>query len=358
MNKNEYMNLNMKLLFKYAHDHKFEDFDTLFSKMEEELPLYEFWEAYLMRAQIKLYTTDLTILDDLARAARGGATPRFPLLLSLWQYDAVNRFVAYPKATGALNAFLEVLPRVSEELFRWYGERSSVALQQLQGEILYFMGDIEAALPFAEAHRYAESKNHIDTMLGLILEYRCYLGLIQPEKAHECMFNIIRHSKLYPECVEIYERFRQWANLTTGWSGDSPRFYEDEAGKKQPVLADRLEGIKFGTARDTALEAPFLEYAQKSYEGTYRLKQYYMDWFHAMYWLSIDDRKQAESYFRKVFENMVASGLLMPVIECGEQVMPLLKYMRRRDPNLCLDELMSRAADYEESLKQYRLADN
>jgi len=351
-------NNNIELLFRYACDHKFEDFDILFSKMEEELPLYEFWEAYLMRAQIKLYTTDLTLLDDLAKAEQACAIPRFPLLFSLWQCDTVNHFIIYPKAFGALKTFLAALPQVSEKFSLWYGTQSCNALLQLQGEILYFMGDIEAALPFAEAQRGAESKNHIDTILALNLEYRCYLALIQPEKAHECMFNIIRHSKAYPECVEIYREFRQWANLTTGWSGDSPRFYEDEEGKKQPVLADRLEGIKLGIARDTPFESPFLKYAVKSYEGTYRLKQYYMDWFHAMYWLSIDDRKQAESYFKKVYEIMLASSLLMPIIECGEQVMPLLKHMQQCDANLCLDNLMLRAARYEEGLKQYRLADN
>ena len=83
-----------------------------------------------------------------------------------------------------------------------------------------------------------------------------------------------------------------------------------------------------------------------------------MDLFHAMYWLSISDYKQAESYFKKVYEMMTASGLLMPIIEYGEQIMPLLKYMQQRDANLCLDNLMLRAAHYEEALKQYRLADN
>jgi len=184
------------------------------------------------------------------------------------------------------------------------------------------------------------------------------LALIQPEKAHECMFDIIRHSKAYPECVEIYTAFRQWANLTTGWSGDSPRFYEDEDGKKQPVLADRMEGIKLGTARDTPIESLFLEYAQKSYDGAYKIREYCVNLFHAMYWLSIDDRRQVESYFQKVYEIMITSGLLMPIIECGEQVLPLLKYMQQRDANLCLDNLMSRAAHYEEALKQYRLADD
>ena len=199
----------MKLLFQYACDYKFEDFDILSSKMEETLSPNEFSEAYLMRAQIKLYTTDLTILDDLARAAQSSAMPRFPLLLSLWRCDALNHFIVYPQASGALKQFLAALPQISEKLSHWYGTQSHVVPLQLQGEILYFMGDIDAALLYAQAQRAAEIKNHIDAILALILEYRCYLALVQPEEAHECMFDIIRHSKAYPECVEIYKRFRQ-----------------------------------------------------------------------------------------------------------------------------------------------------
>ena len=348
----------MALLFQYACDYKFEDFDILFSKMEETLSPNEFSEAYLMRAQIKLHTTDLTILNDLAMAAQYSAVPRFPLLLSLWQCDAINHFTVYPQTCGALKEFLAALPQISEKLSHWYGTQSCVVPMQLQGEILYFMGDIEAALLFAQAQRAAKLKNHMDAILALILEYRCYLALVQPEEAHECMFDIIRHSKAYPECVEIYEKFRQWANLTTGWSGDSPRFFNDEEGKKQPSLADRKEGIQLGTGRDTPIESLFLEYAHKSYNSVYKVRQNYMNLFHAMYWLSIDDRKQAEAYFKKVYEIVAASGLLMPIIECGEQVMPLLKYMQQRDATLCLENLMLRAAHYEEALKRYCLADD
>lgn len=347
---------NMKFLFQYASSRKFEEFDKLFSELEKLTP-GEFWEAYLMRAQIKLYTTDLTIMDDLKKAEQNSGTPQFPSLIASWKSDGLNRFVVFPKASGELKAFLQVLPQVREKLSRWYGRRNDFLLEQLQGEICYFMGEVSAAMSFLEAQCATEPESHIDAIHALILRFRCYLAVKQTEKAHECMFDIIRYSKAYPECVEIYAEFRRWANLTTSWSGDSPRFYEDEDGKKQPVMADRLEGIKLGIARDTLLEAPFLEYAKNHYEGAYSLRQYYMDWFHAMYWLYIGDHKQTESYFCKVYEIATSSGILMPIIECGAQCIPLMQYMEKTNIGLFLDNFVQRTEHYEDCLNAYRLAD-
>ena len=321
------------------------------------MPPDTFSEAYLMRAQIKLYTTDLTILDDLEKAMKGGWTPQFPPLINSWGSDGINHFIAFPKAPNLLKEFVAALPAVREKLSYWYGTQSDVVLMQLQGEIRYFMGDIEAALPLAEEQR-SMAGNRRDAILALILAYRCYLALMQPEKAQQCMFDIIRHSKAYPECVAIYGEFRRWANLTTSWSGDSPRFYEDEDGRKQPVLKDRLEGIHLGLARNTPIESHFVEYAEKNREGIYTMRQHYMDWFHAMYWLSVDDRKQAEGYFHKIYEVAAASGVYMPIIECGAQSIPILEYMQRIGMALPLDDLVRRSAHYEECLNAYRLADN
>ena len=350
-------NKNEELLFQYACGYRFNEFDSLFCEMEEEMSPDALGEAYLMRAQIKLCTTDLTAPDDLAKAMKGSRIPKFPPLINSWKSDGINHFIAFSKASGLLKEFVAAFPEVRKKLSYWYGNQSDIVLTQMQGEICYFMGDIEMALPFAETHR-SMPVNRIDAILGLILEYRCYLALMQPEKAQQCMFDIIRHSKAYPECVEIYGAFRLWANLTTGWSGDSPRFYEDEDGREQPVLKDRLEGIRLGLARHTPIESHFIEYAEKSCEDIYTIRQYYMDWFHAMYWLSVDDRKQAETYFHKIYKIAAASGVFMPVIECGAQSLPILEYMKKLDTELPLDDVMRRSKHYEECVNVYRLADN
>ena len=344
---------NMKLLYQYAHGYNFSEFELLFRKMEPETPSEVFWEAYLMRAQLKLYTTDLTMLDDFAKAAEGHGMSQFPPLVNNWKSDGLNHFVVFPKTHGHLKKFVSLLPTVREKLSCWYGSQTDIVLMQLQSEILYFIGDIEKALPLAELQRTI-SGTHIDAILALILKFRCYLALMQTKKAEQCMFDIIRHSKTYPECVGIYREFRCWANLTTGWCGDSPRFCEDEHGKKRPVLQDRLEGIRLGIAKNSTNESHIIEYAKNNYKDIYTMREYYMDWFHAMYWLSVDDTKQTEVYFHKIYEVTVASGIVMPIIECGAQSLPVLEYIKSIASELPLDEFKHRSAHYENCLNAYR----
>lgn len=349
---------SMRLLFQHARDHRFKEFDLLFSKMEAVLPPNELREAYLLRAQIKLYVTDLTILDDLKKAEMTGGTLRFPPLCIFWKSDGVNRFIVFPTADSALKDFLTALPVIQGKLYRWYDGQSDIMVRQVQCEIYYFMGEVEKALALSKGQYKAGDKSSTETMYALTLQYRCFLGMAEPEKAQQCMFEIIRMSKTYPECVDIYAQFRSWANMTTGWSGDSPRFYEDEDGETQPFLSDRVDGIKSGLSNDTILEMPFIKYGGfYAYNGAYSLRQYYMDLFHAIYWLSVHDYKQAQSYFQKIYEVMMTSGVLMPIIECGGQVMPLLKYIQKNNTTLCLDRLMARAAQYEKGLWRYRLMD-
>lgn len=348
----------MEQLFRYACERRFNEFDSLFNEMEPVVSPEFFGEAYLFRAQIKLFATDLTILDDLAIAEQTVEMPQFPPVTNAWGNDGLNHFIVFPMERGRLREFLSALPVMREKLSRWYGDLSRVVLLQLQGEILYFMSEVEAALPFAQAQRELDSGNRIDEMLSLILEYRCYLAMAKPEKAHECMFDIIRQSKAFPECVEMYAEFRRWATITTSWSGDSPRVYTDEDGVARSVLEDRLAGIRLGLGRDTPLESPFLVYAEKRYEGAYSLRQYYMDWFHAMYWLSVEDTRQAEAYFHKIYEISVNSGIFMPIYECGVQAMPILRHMKSKGCSLQADELIRRSNEYEAGLSAYRLADS
>lgn len=351
---------NMELLFKYAFGHKFREFDTLFSEMEAVLTDDEFWEAYLIRAQIKLYTTDTTIESDLKKARHGKTAPRFPLLNSCWKGDGLNHFIVFPTGAGQLKVFLNLLPLVRKNFADWYAEQGDILVRQVQSEIHYFMGDVEIALLLAQEQYAALAKSNIDAMLSLIMQYRCNLALSNTEKAQRCVFDIIRRSKTCSECVDIYKAFRSWANITTSWSGDSPRFYKDKNGNRQPVLKDRLEGIKLGIARDTPLESPFIGYAMSTYKRAYILRQYYMDWFQAMYWHSVGAYKQMEAYFFKVYDLARSSGLYMPPIEFGEQIAPLFKCVKSRGIDVSenwIDMVTRRAASYEKCLRLYRMAD-
>ena len=348
-------------LFQYASEYRFREFDMLFSTMEKDLPPDEFFEAYLLRAQIKLYTTDLTILDDLSKAETAGSKPRFPLLKSKWKGDAPNRFIVFPGTPGALKMFLDALPQIREKLTFWYGEQGNIAVQQIEYEIYYFVGNVERARALAEEQYASKTKNNMDAIWALITQYRCNLALAEQQKAEQNMFDIIRCSKAFSECVEIYKAFRAWVNLTTSWNGDSLRFYEDENGQKQPIFKDRLEGIKMGNARTTSSETPFVEYAERSYEGAIMLRHLYMVVFHAMYWISMNDCRQGESYFTRMCDIMQASDIVMPFIESGEQVMSLVKYVKDKAipcPRDWLENITARAIHYEECLRIYRSEDN
>ena len=348
---------NLELLFQYASEYQFEKFNTLFFETEKILSLEEFWEAYLMRAQIKLYASDLMVLEDLEKAERVGKKPQFPFLCMKWRIDAPNRFIIFSKKMDSLRKFLQSLPQIGEKLARWYGEDGNAIVRQMQCEIHYFTGEVNQALAFAESQNQEKYENHTVAILSSCTKFRCYLALRQPQKAEQSMLDGIRLSKTHPECVAAYQAFRAWANVTTSWNGDSPRFYDDPSGKKLPVLEDRLETIRSGSARTTLLEEPFVEYAEHTYENAYALRQYYMDLFHAMYWLSVGDHKQTESYFLGIYDVAVASGVIMPLVECGEQLIPLLKYVKSNNiacSSEWIEDIMSRARQYEENLNLYR----
>lgn len=347
---------NIEQLFQYAATYQFEYFDRLFSKLSLELPFESFWEAYLMRAQIKLYITNPTFFDDLEKAEIAGEQARFPPLGAVWRADSPNRFLIFPPKSGVLQTFLRMLGNAREKMARWYGDQGVITLRQLQGEISYFMGDTPRTLEFVEEQLKAPQKNHTDAVLSHCSGFRSHLAFGHKKEAEQCMLDMIRLSKAYPECIAPYQALRIWATLTTSWNGDSPRFYEEAGGRKLPVLDDRLESIRNGSPRTTPLEMPFIEYAKLSYEGAYALRQYYMDLFHAMYWLSVGAHKQAESYFLKLYKIATASDVIMPFVECGEQIIPLLQYIQNSNLD-CSHEWLARiiamAVQYEKSLNTY-----
>ena len=115
-----------------------------------------------------------------------------------------------------------------------------------------------------------------------------------------------------------------------------------------------------GNAVTTPLEEPFVRYAGLNCENAYALRQYYMDIFHAMYWFLAGDLQQAELYFFKFYRIGFDSGVHMPLVECGEQITPLLHYVKDSQWDCSrqwLDEIISRAEHYEKSLNAYQFSD-
>ena len=351
---------DLELLFQYACEYKFNEFDQLLGELEAGPSTGEFWEAYLMRAQIKLSAADETVGDDLESIAEISESPKFPRLGDIWPADVPNRFIVFSKAPGALRGFLHRLPQVRKEMGRWYGKQGGTAAGQIQGEIHYFLGEIDKALDLAEEQQRSWAGNKLDAIFDQCLRFRCCLALGKPRQAEEHILEMIKSSRSYPECQAVYQAFRVWANLTTSWNGDAPRFYYGADGGKKPVLDDRLEGIRAGNASTTPLEEPFVRYAEQSYENSYTIRQYYMDLFHAMYWHEAGDRHQTESYFRELHQIAVDSGVCMPMVECGGQITPLLRHVKNSGWGCSpqwLDRIISLAEQYEKNLNAYNDSD-
>lgn len=347
---------SLDLLYQYAAGYLFDKFDMLFSELETTLSFDQFWEAYLLRAQIKLFVADPSVVDDLTALDHIDIRPRFACLNTAWEADAPNRFIVYSKEPGLLQRFMGALPQVREKMTRWYDRTGDIMVRQVQCNLLYWSGDVQESLVLVNESLDMGPGTHTDTFLLLCAQFRCYLALGESKAAEQCMMELIRMSKRYPECVAPYQAFRGWANITTSWNGDTPRFSQDDSGKRQPVFDDRLDDIRKGSARITPLETVFASFAERHYDGVYTLRQYYMDVFHGMYWLFVGDKKLAEAFAQKIYDTATVTGLIMPIVECGAQIMPLLRHVKRQGMDFSaewLAKISTMAQAYENALEQY-----
>ena len=349
---------SLESLFQYASAYKFDSFAESFREMRPRFSAQELLDACLMQVQIKLFAADETLLGDLEQVARMEGAPRFHCLKDRWLPDSPNRFVVFPKTPGALQDFMQLLPKAEEELKRRFGAPGAAMAHQIWGEILYFTGSFEESLHLAREADSLDQRQGADAVLSQYVQFRCNLALGLHEEAEQCMLEMIRTAKACPECVGPYEVIRDWANLTTGWSGDTPRFFEDAPrGEMLPVLEDRLEAIRKGISHLSPSEEPFAEFARRSDHEACTMRQYYMDIFHAIFWFQAGDFARAESLFSSVYRISLDSGLVMPFAEYGEQVVPLLRYIGGRGADYSQDwiaAILTLAERYEESLRVYR----
>ena len=347
----------LELLFQHACEYKFSEFDSIFSTLEKSLPIDEFWEAYLLRMQIKLYAADETLVDDLKKTEAMDGVPRFPCLNHYWRCDTPNRLCVFSKAPGSLKAFLRALPQVEEGMRRWHGDIGGSMICQVQSELLYFMGSFGEAIALAKTQRDVKRLNDTDTICSLNVLFRCYLATGLTDEAERCMLDMIELSKTKPECAAPYESIRKWTDLTTGRGGDTPRYAGDPGGTAKPVFEDRLEAIRSGYALISPLEDPFVSYAEKQYQDAVTMRQYYMNIFHMTYWFQVKDYRQTESLFAQIFQVAAASGLTAPFAEYGKQIVPLLQHAKDSGidcPDDWIDRIIALAEQYEAGLNAYR----
>lgn len=347
----------LDMLYRYAADYRFSDFTELYARLLPGDTGGDLAEALLMRAQIKLYSGDVTFLVDLEAADARGVSPRYPALGGSWRLGSPNRFVVFPGGADAWRSYTGLLPRAGELLGRWYGGAGEVMVDQLRDEILYFQGKIDEALGNAQRRLAAMAEGGFDALLADYLMFRCHLAAGQPGKAEDCMLDMIKMGRTYPECAEPYKGIRDWAILTTGWSGDTPRFRSNPDGDVLSVLDDRLAAMRNGFYRLSPAEEPFAVFAGEEGQDFRTVRQHNMDVFHAVYRFHTGDMERAKLYFRRAYQVAEGTGMIMAFVEYGAQVLPLLDYAAR-DGGLCpaawIETVTPFAERYEASLEEYR----
>ncbi|QQO08749.1 hypothetical protein [Breznakiella homolactica] len=347
----------VKTLYHNAAEYQFSAFSELFDKLSPGSLSEGILNAYAMRGQIRLFAGDDTCIQDLEKADALDGMPWFPCLSRPWRPDSPNRFVVFRETNGGIRQFLRLLPRARKILTRRYGEEGGGMARQMESEIHYFLGDFDLAMALAEEQYKRTRKHYGESLMAQFVLYRCYLATGAPDKAERCMLDIVRAVRMHPECIGPYREIREWANITTGWSGDSPRFCPAPGGGSQPVLDDRRAALRHGLSLLSPSEKPFAVYAKQRYEGVYTMRQYYMDIFLCIHWFQAGDVKQAESHFIRAYHVAAASGLVMPFVEYGGQIIPLLGYIKENNtecPPEWISAIIPQAEQYEESLTAYR----
>ena len=346
----------MKQLYQHAVNYNFQTFHQLLLASEAFLPAASLREAYLLRGQMKLYAADGSFLEDLEKAGAQPAPP-YACLNDKWQPDTPNRLAVFKNTAGGLARFLEKLGEGEERLDSSLGIAGRGMVWQLRSEIFYFSGRIDEAMAIAERQQYISPVNPTATILAQCTMFRCYLAKGVPDKAQEHMLNMIRLAKTYPECVLTYQSIRRWASATTGWSGDNPRFHTTPQGETTSVLDDRVHTIREGYSRFSPLEEAFVDYGRNNYPRACAMRRYYMEIFNAVFWMETGDSFQAEEHFLRAYRTAVNSGMIMPFVEYGAHLLPLLEHISKSKLECStewIDDIASQAEQYEKSLSGYR----
>lgn len=318
-------------------------------------------ELYRIRAQVKLLTIDDSFRDDLlmAEALLPAEAPRVSVYTEM-KFSDPNGFILFPAEAGALSRYLAALRASYDLLTSVCGEPGCLLAKQIESVILYYTGDIAGSLKIAERvnrSSFALSINTLLLMSGYVM-LRCYLAVGRADDAETIYQQIISWSKDSGEanCAMMYQTIRAWTNLTTGWSGDMPRFHTTPDGVVFPVLEDRAAAIIKGISDLGPTEEPLVRLAKRKTPSVYTMRQLFMDIYHAVVNYNFNTAASVTS-FLQAFQITSENQLVMPFAEYGMQIIPLLEHVAHKQPQLdnhFLELLISQANLYEKSLLSFR----
>lgn len=349
----------VKQLYDYAVGYKMTEFSELFSE-------YQNWqgearpETNLLCAQLMLMTADSGFAAQLEQAKTLSGKPIYPCLYHTWQLEDANAFILFDKEPDSLMQFLKGIRQAVGLMQNWYGDAGAGMCDQITSEILYFTGrtDEAAELAVRQCQRAGEDRSAY-LLAGYVL-LRSYMALGESALAQEVLMDII--SATHENDKEnfsnrMYRNIRSWVNLTTGWSGDMPRYYYTPDNIVLPVLEDRTSEILKGIDKLGPTEEPFLEYARTNNRDVCTMRQLYMDIFYAVYHFRVKQRRETRQYFTRAYLAARPNDLIMPFVEYGNQIIPLLEHMSENENGYdqdWLNKVITCAEKYEKGLVCFR----
>ena len=317
-------------------------------------------ELYFMRAQIKLFYSDETLLEDLKMA--GKLLPngnKRPSMGTRFRTDTPNLFTIFYPEGGSLSRFKLSLHK-SLPLLQKFGGDVAVRLAKLcEAEIIYFTGNFEKALAIAEPvcrEATKDSAHYVSIMGGFIL-VRCYIALGDAEKLEAAMAQLIRYSKILsrPDYRELYAKIMGWVNCTTGWMGETPRYHITPSGVRLSVLSDRILVMNEKINAHGIFESALYRAAKHTYPEAVSMKDLYARIYEAMVQFNLGKKEQAAAIFYEVYMLTQKNRVIMPFVEYGAQILPLLQYSLSRKDSARFarrwsDKLNQMATQYEAAL--------
>lgn len=346
----------------YAAHFQIEEFFALGGQLLSSLEGSDLGEVYSLLAQAKLFLCDATLEEDLQNADRlhPDASPTSPFFADC-ATTSPNTFFLIPLGDKAFTRFAGAL-RAAQPLFQKHcGDIGYRMNRQIESEIRYYWGQLDEAIALAEPLYYAAIEQE-DLTMAIHAGYtliRCYLA--KGETIFPIISRIIEWARAYPgtHYAAMYEVIRQWANATTGWSGDTPRYHTTPMGTIMPVLDDRVDAIVQGIGEPASSEKPFDEFLRGQGTSHLNMRGFYVEIFNAMTRYKFSTRAMAEEAFYASYQISLETGLIMPFVEYGLQIVPLLEYILDEDLLYKYDEgwvrrIIDYATRYEENLQWFR----
>lgn len=316
-------------------------------------------ELYLLRAQLKALTADGSLLGDCFKARellKKGKTVE--CAYSFMRLANPGSLSLIPKQRGMYAEYLKALFEAQEIFFEYSGDCGKNILTLVRSEALYYTHEYEeaASLAFPLVQEFISQDKIECAMFASYVLLRCYLAAAKPDNARKVVFDLFEWSKKGKDFYRLYGIMRSWLNLTTGWSGDSLRYHTVPDGTVIPVLEDRAAAIKQGIGEYTDYEFFVLNLSEKFNKSAMTMPDFYLMIYKIMVEFNSCARPIAELNLPEVFNIVYDTGLIQPLIEYGEQIIPLLKAAAKEGlfDREWLHLLTRRAQSYERSLKLFR----